>query len=117
MCDNETIVDSLNKHTIKGEAIHILQLIYLAAVLYNIRLTAHWLSSEENWIADALSRFDLSRLTNSKLNEIFKISSREPDQPIRLLRQRLASFFNMDSPTLPEPLTTQHGPNTATTPP
>ena len=33
MCDNETIVDALNKHTIKGEAIHILQLIYLAAAL------------------------------------------------------------------------------------
>ena len=36
MCDNETIVDALNKHTIKGEAIHILQLIYLAVALYDI---------------------------------------------------------------------------------
>ena len=34
MCDNETFVDALNKHMIKGEAIHILQLIYLAVALY-----------------------------------------------------------------------------------
>ena len=48
MCDNEIIIDALNKHTIKGEAIHILQLIYLAASLYDIRLSANWLSSKGN---------------------------------------------------------------------
>ena len=116
MCDNVTIFNALYKHTIKGEAIHVLQLIYLTAALYHIKLLAQWLSSEENWIADALSHFDLFRLTNSKLNEIFQISSREPDQPIRLLRQRLASFFKMDSPNLQEQHTMQPGQSTPAMP-
>ena len=116
MCDNETIVDALNKHTIEGEAIHILQLIYLAVALFDIGLSANWLSSKENWIADALSRFDLSKLANFELNEVFQISSREPDQPIQLLRQRLTSFFKMDSPSLSGQPTTQPEPNTHTTP-
>jgi len=38
---SQVFVDALNKHTIKGEAIHILQLIYLAAALYDIRLSTN----------------------------------------------------------------------------
>jgi len=91
MCDNKTIVDSLKKHTIHGEAIHILQLIYLTAALYDIKLPAQWLSSQENWIADALSHFDLSKLANAKLNEIFQISSKNQNEPTRPLRKKLAS--------------------------
>ena len=116
MCDNESIVDVLNKHTIRGEAIHILQLMYLTAALYDIKLSANWLSSQENWIADALSRFNLSKLANSKLNEIFQISSREPDEPIRLLRRKLATFFKTDLPNLQDPPTTPPGQNSKSIP-
>ena len=116
MCDNHTIVDALNKHTIHGEAIHILQLVYLTAALYDIDLSANWLSSDENWIADALSRFELSRLTNYKLNEIFQISSRETDEAIRLLRQKLSLFFKTDSPNPQEPPMIPLGQSSTTTP-
>ena len=115
MCDNESVVDALSKHTIRGEAIHILQLIYLTAALYDLELSAKWLSSEENWIADALSRFNLLKLTNSKLNEVFQISSREPDEPIRLLRQKLALFFRTDLPSLQDLPTMPLGPNSTNT--
>ena len=58
----------------------------------------------------------MQRLLNT-LNEVFQISSREPDQPIRLFRQNLTSFFKTDSPSLPGQPTMQPGPNTPTTPP
>ena len=113
MCDNDSVVEALNKRTMRGQGIRILQLILLTSALYDIYPTASWLSSEENWVADALSRFNLLKLTNSKLNEIFKISSRETDEPIRRLRKKLANFFKMDSPSLQDPPIMLPGQNTA----
>jgi hypothetical protein len=109
MCDNSSIVDAINKTSIRGEAINPLQLILLTAALHDIVLHACWLSSEENWIADALSRFNLKRLANFKLNELFKLPHREPGTPILSLRRRLQTYFGTDLPQLHEQPMSQLG--------
>ena len=102
MCDNSSIVDAINKTSIKGEAINPLQLILLTLALHDIDLHACWLFSEENWIADALSRFHFKRLANLKLNELFKLPHREPGTPILSLHKRLQTYFDMDLSQLQE---------------
>jgi hypothetical protein len=68
MCDNSAIVDTINKRSIWGDAINLLQLLFLTTALYDIDISACWLSSEDNWIADSLSRFDFKRLANFQLD-------------------------------------------------
>jgi hypothetical protein len=64
LCDNEAVVAGINKRTIRGKAIDPLQDIFLIAASYDIAVRAVWIPSKENAIADALSHFDLKRLTN-----------------------------------------------------
>ena len=96
MCDNQAIVDALSNRTIRGEAISVLQFIFLAAAVDDIELSACWLPSEENWIADALSRFKFDEIADLDL----QVSTNEPEDPVHLLRQRLATFFPTDLPNL-----------------
>ena len=102
MCDNSVIVPALNSKSVKGEAIHPLQLIFLTAALNDIELLSEWLSTKENWIADALSRFQIDKVAN--LFPQFQGPSsqlrRETGKPMSELRAKLRSFFGMDS--LPE---------------
>jgi hypothetical protein len=101
MCDNSTIVSCLNSKSIKGDAIHVLQLIFLVAALDDIEIFSEWLSTKENWIADALSRFQIDKVTNffPQFNS-HPMSRREPGKPMLELRARLRTYFGMDS--LPE---------------
>lgn len=64
LCDNEAVVSGINKRTIRGKAIEPLQDIFLFAASYDIAVRAVWIPSKDNAIADALSRFDIKRLTN-----------------------------------------------------
>ena len=82
MCDNQAIVEAINKTSIRGEAINPLQLILLAAAVHDVEIKARWLSSEENWIADSLSRFDLKRLANCKLDILFGMSCQPTPPPL-----------------------------------
>ena len=114
MCDNSAIVDALHKRSIRGEAITPLQLILLTAALYDIEVSSRWLSSEENWIADALSRFNLTRLTYCKLDQLFgtSLSRRESGEPMVILRRKLHIFFATDLPSLQEQHMQQPGQTT-----
>lgn len=98
MCDNEVIMDALSNMTIRGEAITVLQFIFLTAALEDIELSVCWLSSKENWIADALLHFKLDDIANLGL----QISIQELHDPVQLLRQWLASFFPTALPDLPD---------------
>ena len=102
MCDNSIIVSALNSKSVKGEAIHPLQLIFLTAALNDIGLFSEWLSTKENWIADALSRFKIDKVTN--LFPQFQGPSfqlrHETGKPMSELRAKLQTFFGTDS--LPE---------------
>ncbi len=112
MCDNSAIVDAINKRSIRGDAINPLQLLFLTAALYDIDISACWLSSEENWIADSLSRFDFKRLANFQLDRLFDLSHREPGTPMFKLRQRLQAYFGTDLRQVPDLHTPLPGPST-----
>ena len=102
MCDNSAIVDAINKRSIRCDAINPLQLLFLTAALYDINISACWLSSEDNWIADSLSRFDFKRLANFQLDRLFDFSRRELGTPMFKLRQKLQAYFGMDLRQVPD---------------
>jgi hypothetical protein len=90
-CDNSSVVDALNKHTIKGPAIIPLQRIFLIAAVFDIQIFPFWIPSEENMVVDAASRFDYKKLANLGLQV-----SQDLPRPA-LLRQKLHSFFTTPS--------------------
>jgi hypothetical protein len=108
MCDNSAIVDAIQKTTIRGEAIFPLQHILLTAALYDIEISSLWLSSEDNWIADSLSRFNLKRLANLQLDVLFSLQNQDQD-PVPILLTKLRSSYNTVLPPLQDLRTTPHG--------
>jgi Reverse transcriptase (RNA-dependent DNA polymerase) len=64
LCDNDAVVAGINKRTIRGAAIRPLQTLFLLAAQRNIEVVAVWVPSKANALADALSRFDMKRVTN-----------------------------------------------------
>ena len=102
-CDNTVVVDAVNKHSIKGLTIRPLQSILLIAAVYDINLTAFWIPSEVNTVADAASRHDYEKLANLGL----QVSHRQPTIKISTLRQKLSSFFTTPSRQQRDSHTTQ----------
>ena len=97
MCDNSVVVDAINKRSIAGRTITVLQQILLVAAWYDIELQSEWLSSEANAIADALSRHQYDRLTTlCEQLDISPVLLRNSSH-LRNFRKRLLSSFGMDS--------------------
>jgi len=90
-CDNSSVVDAINKHSIKGPAIVPLQRIFLIAAVYDIEILPFWIPSEENIVADAASRYDYKKLANLGL----QVSHNLP-RPSHL-RQKLHSLYTTPS--------------------
>ena len=90
-CDNSSVVDAINKHSIKGPSIIPLQRIFLIAAVYDIQILPFWIPSEENMVADAASRYDYKKLANLGLHVSHNLP--RPSQ----LRQKLHSFFTTPS--------------------
>jgi hypothetical protein len=90
-CDNSSVVDALNKHSIKGLAIVSLQRIFLIASIYDIQIFPFWIPSKENMVADAASRYDYTKLANLGL----QVSQDLPRPAV--LRRKLHSFFTTPS--------------------
>ena len=63
-CDNFAVVQGINKKTIRGGAIQPLQQLLLLAGINDIVVRACWISTKDNAVADALSRFDMDRVAN-----------------------------------------------------
>lgn len=55
--DSTTAFDGLTHHTLRGEANSPLRRILLLAAEYDIKITPRWIPSQQNGLADALSRF------------------------------------------------------------
>ena len=90
-CDNSSVVDAINKCSIKGPAIVPLQRIFLIAAVSDIQIFPFWVPSEENMVADAASRFDYMKLANLR----FQVS-RDLPRPA-LLRRKLHSLLTTPS--------------------
>ena len=102
MCDNTVVVNAINSKTVRGQAIDPLQLLLLTAALYDIELSSRWLSSKDNWIADALSRFEIHKIADIfpqfQHNDSSVHPCRETEKPMSDLRVKLQTFFGTDSP-------------------
>jgi hypothetical protein len=106
-CDNSSVVDALNKHSIKGPAIVVLQRIFLMAAVYDIQILPFWILSGENMVADATSCYDYKRLADLRMQV-----SRDLPHPATLC-QKLHSFFTIPSLQAPDEMMPKLSPNTS----
>ena len=98
-CNNEVVVSSFMSKTVKGEAINPLQLIFLAAALLDIEVQSEWLSSKENWTADALSRFQIAKVANLFPQFLDPTPPhRETGNPVPTFLKKLRPYFGMGLP-------------------
>ena len=86
-CDNSSVIDALNKHSIKGPAIVPLQRIFLIASVYDIQIFPFWIPSKENIVTDAASRYNYKKRANLGL----QVSQNLPRPAV--LRWKMHSFF------------------------
>ena len=105
-CDNAAVIQGINKRSINGPALRPLQTILLLAALFDIELSAFWIPSEENIVADAASRHQFDKLANLGFqDQIAFLRRKTPATKISILRQKLHSYFSTQS----------HPPSDATT--
>jgi Reverse transcriptase (RNA-dependent DNA polymerase) len=104
-CDNTTVVGAITKRSVCGPTIDPLQATLLIAALFNIDLVAQWIPTDENFVADALSRHDFKRLANYGYVEQAAILHRpHPTIPTSTLRRKLLASCGMESlPQLARP--------------
>lgn len=62
--DSSTAFNGLTRNTLRGTANSPLRKILLLAAKHDIKIIPHWISSEENGLADALSRFNVQAVAN-----------------------------------------------------
>jgi hypothetical protein len=62
--DNTTIFSELKNQTLKKSINNSLREVFLLIVKWDILIVSHWISTEKNNLADALSRFDDIKMTN-----------------------------------------------------
>ena len=101
-CDNDAVVNAINKRSIRGPTITPLQTLLLIAALFNITISAVWIRTASNSIADAVSRHDFKRLANlgHKDYNHNNVRNSEPHAPVPILRQKLQSFCTNPSPKM-----------------
>ena len=94
--DNTTVVDGLNKKSVRGSSLWLLRIILLMAAVFDIEIKVRWIPSEENVIADAASRHDFKKLTNLGFKNQVRELRNKPSTAIKMstLRRQLNDFFN-----------------------
>jgi hypothetical protein len=104
-CDNTTVVGAIIKRSVRGSVIAPLQATLLIAALFNIDLVAQWIPTDENFVADALSRHDFKRLANyGYVVQASELHRPHPTIPTSTLRRRLLASCGMASlPPLADP--------------
>ena len=102
MSDNSMVVSALNSRSVHRQTIDVLQYILLVACFYDIDVIGEWISSQENWVADALSHFQLEKIANLFPQLVTSSSPlrRQSGAPMLALRKKLRILFGMD--LLPE---------------
>lgn len=81
-----------NKHSIIGAVLRPLQTILLLAALFDIKLSAFWILSEENMVADAASPHQFDKCANLVFqDQVASLHRKTPVTKISVLRQKLHS--------------------------
>ena len=62
--DNQAVVHGIANHTIRGNTMDVLRRCLLLASKHDIEFLPCWIPTEENILADALSRFDREAVAN-----------------------------------------------------
>ena len=62
--DNRAVVHALEHKAIRGEPMTVLRRCLLLAAKYDLEIQSQWISTYDNVLADALSRFDYDKITN-----------------------------------------------------
>jgi hypothetical protein len=63
-CDNTAVVCALRRKTTRGRLMQALRKVLLSAALLDVLIVPTWLPSKDNFLADALSRFDQRRIAD-----------------------------------------------------
>jgi len=88
--DHRVVAHALSNRTIRGASIQVLTRCVLLATKYDIDLEIHWISTKENALADALSRFDYDRIAD--------IAPQLVHANNNLRRHGFRTYANRDSP-------------------
>ena len=62
--DNQAVAHGLANRTIRGAPMQVLRRCLLLASECDLDLVAQWVSTDDNALADALSRFDYARIAD-----------------------------------------------------
>ena len=73
--ENRAVFHALENRTIRGNSIEVLRRCLLLATEYDLEIEARWISTKENALGDALSRFDYDPITNLAPQLIFPTCS------------------------------------------
>ena len=93
MYDNQMMIDALNKKSIKESIIQSLQIIFLIAMIFNIKITIFWISLKENIVMNITSQYDFKKLINLRFqDQIFSLHHWDSFTRISVLHQKLRIF-------------------------
>lgn len=62
--DNRAVAYAIENRTIRGESMNVLRRCLLLASEYDLEIDSKWIPTNDNTLADALSRFDFDRVAN-----------------------------------------------------
>ena len=88
--DNRAVVHAIANRTIRGASMQVLRRCLLLATEYDVDLQAKWISTKDNALADALSRFAFQKVANIAPQLTSPNSSH--------LRRGFRTFSSRDSP-------------------
>jgi Reverse transcriptase (RNA-dependent DNA polymerase). len=102
LCDNEAVVSGINNKTIRGVAIGPLQHLLLLAAILDVEIRATWISTDDNALADALSRFDLVKVATLTGQESFSPPSRQTSRISQKISQLMQDFTSTTAQPRPQ---------------
>ena len=73
--DNRAVAHGIANRTIRGASMDVLRRCLLLAAQYDLEMEVIWISTHDNTLADALSRFDLGKIANLAPQLIYPTSS------------------------------------------
>jgi len=73
--DNRAVAHGIANSTIRGASMDVLRRCLLLAAQYDLEIEVNWISTHDNTLADALSRFDFGKIANLEPQLIHPTSS------------------------------------------
>jgi len=94
-CNNEAVIKGVKKRSIRGAAIHPLQMRFLLAANHDIDVATVWVPLKANALVDALLRFDHETVTNLLGQDANSLLRRQPF----LIMSKLSHLIQLSTST------------------